>query len=275
MSDLDDLTIDWEDDLLADEEAKTAAAAAAAPAPPKLSPEEAMKAFKEAKRAAPARKPEPTVIAAPTPVPLHTVKFPVYDRKDGGFRIIERAFGTPELKTFIKVALDAILSTDPNAAVEPVHNLDASRHLTHPVPPVRLHPERLTAAWRCRHQGANHDPRSIIAAGAGTPASAAHLIDFMAGIDNCVAEQHYNRGTNIRSVVREGSKAPSGFGRYNAESVHSTPDAWAFYEDHAPFLAFDLAANSWQSLIPPEWQDPPPLSRDQTLSTWEFPNNSF
>lgn len=218
------------------------------------------------------------LIPAPIPDPLHTIQFPVYDRKASGYRIIERAVGTPELKVLVKVVLDALLTGDPAAVVEPALALDASQHVVSQAD--LLHIERRSARWKCRHQENVHDTRGLFRANGTIDRDVE--IGLFNRMDSCINDHHYNRDRNIESVdpANKGRFAPSGFDRYVRDSIHTTPDAWAFYEDHAPFMQYRTHDGYWTVSMPDVW-NPRVTLRDPSKVTWSFehgyttPNNSF
>lgn len=190
---------------------------------------------------------DPTFISAPPPFPLHTVSFPVYDRAAKGYRIITRAFGTPELKVQVKVLLDALLTGDPAAAVEPAMNLAIEAPAQ---APTRLGEGHIGRRWQCRHYGSNHDARFLtdptIKNNPGRMHD--HAENLASGINSCMNEFYRMRDRGIRSPLT-GDVAISRYDRFAPNSVHYTEEAWAFYEDHAPFMSFNYGEGYWQALV--------------------------
>lgn len=222
-----------------------------------LKVESALSEFREAKAKAP--KP-PQVIPAPLPVPLHQVKFPVYDRGAAGYRIIERAFGTAELKTLVKVSLDALLSGDPAAAVDPSFVIDATWEANGKTPPSAMHPERMTAQWKCRHRRRTHvppNPSELL--DKSIHSSYTHSVrEFSNGIEACIEEANYYRTDSTPSAVNPGGgRIRLAFIRHDPQTIHASDELWAFYEDHAPFMQYDTSRGIWQPKLPDEWMYQP------------------
>ena len=192
------------------------------------------------KTPAPARVPPPDLIKAPAPV-LHTVQFPVYDRKAGGYRIIERAFGMREIKALMKVLLDQVLTND---RYDKPAALDATQH---------LRPQRVGSVpppWRC-DRGTVHDTRAVQAAvdnleqGFNVPATALRYVaSLFSSLNDCVTEYHsfaYDRGHDFRRERQVVTNYENGQGH-------------DFVKSHGGFIGWNSATGIWQPQLPAELQ---------------------
>lgn len=185
--------------------------------------------------------PPPDLIPAPVPVPLHTIRFPVYDRKAKGFRIIERALGNNEVKATLKVLLDVVLTS---GRYDDPQTLDASREVIarHTPQPDIPHP------FHCR-DGVLHDTRllePLAEAGARNENSSRrerdYALRFLGSIDECLARarrtsMNYGYGFNIDEM------------RIGAKTAH---DEWERLqiESHAPFITWSMSSTMWQAVLP-------------------------
>lgn len=196
--------LDWEDELL---RAADPADLPAAPAPSvTLDTTTAAEAMRAAIRTPPPPPdpdaPRPDFVKARPPAVLHELAFPVYDRKAGGYRVINRAFGEREIKYLLKGLLDTFLGTD--AAVEPARFLDASEHLHQPATGQPTLAE-LAVPFRCNRR--LHDTRVIAQLVPGTIPSRAMvraLQEITEAVAHCAAEEDYENRHNGVSGFRSG-----------------------------------------------------------------------
>lgn len=200
----------------------------------------AVEAMKAAVKEAP-----PDLIKAPMPHPLHLVRFPVYDRKMRGFRIIERAMGNNELKATVKAFLDVLVNggarfdnpvtLDATAEVLALASRQSELEFTIPQP------------FRCS-LGTVHDTRLLLPLMDAPEynvrsSQRGWAQSFVSSIDDCI--RTYDReGYRGNANFRSGSMlVEAGTGDRNRDELR-------FMHSHAPFMAWSPAASQWLGVLP-------------------------
>ena len=221
---------DWEQELLA----------ASAPEAEKLDAEQAAARLRRALKKAPppeaTRAPAvvPDFVAAQPPYPLHEITFPVYDRKAKGFRIIQRAFGTREVKLLLKALLDSFVGTAEQ--VDSARKIDVTGHLHAAERSI----DDIAIVWKCS-RGQVHDARWIAEVEDGTiPGGQLDVArrTFYEHLDRCLNYEDTNSRDYDASKFRMGR-------------TYQMEDALDFVHSHAPFITV-TSSGKWQVALPVE-----------------------